>query len=104
MDVEEHPCQRANRFDYRRAERNVRDEMAVHDVQVEPIGPGRAGAGGFFGELAKIRREQRGRNYHAPTLRKTARKVEWGIAGVSLTANLIVVSCMRQPFECCLIN
>lgn len=36
------------------AEGDVVDKMAVHDIEVEPIGAGVDGAGGFLADFRKI--------------------------------------------------
>ena len=41
-----------------RTEGNVRHELTVHDVKVQPVGPGSGGARGFLAEAGKIRSEQ----------------------------------------------
>jgi hypothetical protein len=41
----------ADDFDDHRAERNVVDEMAVHDVAVDPIGPGRLNFANFPSQI-----------------------------------------------------
>jgi hypothetical protein len=45
-------CQRADGFDDGGAEGNVRHKMAVHDVEVQPVGAGAFGAHGFLAERA----------------------------------------------------
>ena len=40
------------------AEGNIGNELAVHDVEVQPVGPGRGGAGGFLAEAGKVGGEQ----------------------------------------------
>ena len=49
MDVEGHFGQRAYGADDGRAEGDVRNEVAIHDVKVEPIRLSGAGAKSFFG-------------------------------------------------------
>ena len=44
--------------DHRRAEGNVIDEMTIHHVEVQPVGPGGLDAAGFFAELGKVARQQ----------------------------------------------
>jgi hypothetical protein len=46
------------------AEGNVGDEMAVHDVEMNPVGFGFFDAAGFGGEFAEVSSQQRGRNNH----------------------------------------
>ena len=48
--------QRPDGFDDLRAEGNVRHEMAVHDVEVQPVGAGPVGAFGFLAESGRGRR------------------------------------------------
>lgn len=46
------------------AKRDVRDEMAVHDIEMQPVGPGQLDAHHFQTDFAKIRREERRSNHH----------------------------------------
>ena len=58
MHVEEHFGERPQLRDDRRAEGDVRHEMAVHDVEVQPFRAGLGGAVNVLGELAEIGGEQ----------------------------------------------
>ena len=51
----------AQRFHDRRANGQVRHEVAVHHVDVKPIGPARLGRGGGIGQSSEIGRQDRGR-------------------------------------------
>ena len=60
--VENLPGVRTHRFDDVRAERNVRHKMAVHHVQVDPVGAGSIDAADFFAQFGEIRSENRRRD------------------------------------------
>jgi hypothetical protein len=64
MDVEEHFGQWTDGLHDGRAEGDVLDEMAVHDVEVQPVGRRSIGAPGFFFQAPEIGGEQRRRNIH----------------------------------------
>ena len=53
MNVERKLCLFAHGRDHGRAKRNVVDEMAIHDVEMDPIGAGFFNALRFLGELEK---------------------------------------------------
>jgi hypothetical protein len=55
MHVERQLRQFAHRPDYRRAKGNIVDEMAIHDVEMKPVGPGFFDAADFVGELGEVR-------------------------------------------------
>src|SRR6266513_6512463 len=55
MDVERQIRELANNRDDSRAEGNVIDEMSVHDVAMNPIGPGLLNSAHFIGQSGKIR-------------------------------------------------
>jgi len=57
---ERQPCQRPQRLHDRRAKRNVRNEMAVHDVDVDAVRAGAFGFGHLFAETAEVGREDGG--------------------------------------------
>src|ERR1041385_6122019 len=65
MNVEKHFRAGPDGFDDMRPEGNVRHEMAVHDIQVQPLRARPVGALDLFGEASVIRGQQRGRNNHA---------------------------------------
>ena len=54
MDVERQICELANNRDDSRAEGNVIDEMSIHDVAMNPIGPGLLNPANFIGQSGKI--------------------------------------------------
>ena len=54
MDVERQGRELANSRDDSRSEGNVVDEMSVHDVAMNPIGPGLLNAAHFIAQSGKI--------------------------------------------------
>src|SRR5206468_13052297 len=64
VDIKRHARERANDLHDLRAEGDVRHEMAIHDVEMEPVGFGAVGAHGLSRESSKIRGEQRRRDNH----------------------------------------
>ena len=62
MHIEGQTQMRTQRHEHRRPERDVRHEMAVHDVQVQPIGAGRLNGAGLILQPAEIGGEQAGRD------------------------------------------
>src|SRR6266545_2909451 len=60
---------RSRNANHLRSERDVRHEMAVHDVQVQPPGAGPFRPQGFRGKLAEIRRQEGRGNDHAARLK-----------------------------------
>jgi hypothetical protein len=54
VDVERLGRMRAERFDHRRADRDVGDEMAVHHVDVDPVGPGRVDRADLLAQAGEI--------------------------------------------------
>jgi hypothetical protein len=54
MDVERQSRELANSRDNSRSEGNVVDEMSVHDVAMNPIGPGLLNPVHFIGQSGKI--------------------------------------------------
>ena len=75
VDVEGNFGLVADDFDDLGAEGNVGDEMAVHDVEVNPVGLGFFDATRFGGEFAEVSSEQRGRNNHG----REARVFRFGV-------------------------
>ncbi len=59
MDVKGQAAQRAKGLDDGGAEGNVGHKMAVHDVEVKPVGAGAVDAGGFGAEAGEIRGQER---------------------------------------------
>src|SRR3712207_815149 len=59
------------RFDerggYHRADGQVRDEVVVHRVEVDQLGPAPLGPAHFLGEVREVRREYRGSAHHPTT-------------------------------------
>src|ERR1700722_1066187 len=66
MRVEEHLRERTDRRHHLRAEGNVRHKMAIHDVEVQPLGTRFLHAFGLGGKPAKVRRQQGRRYNHWP--------------------------------------
>lgn len=64
VHVKKELAERADGLDDLRAEGNIRHEMPVHNVQVQPIGSGLGGANGVFTKGGVVSSEQRGRNNH----------------------------------------
>ena len=62
MHVERNFCVRAQGAHHRRANRDVWHEMAVHDVDMNPIGTGADNRPDFFAEIGEIGGQYRGRN------------------------------------------
>ena len=61
MDIEEKPGDlRAQLGDHLRPEREIGDEMAIHDVEMEPGGVGGGDKGGTFGETGMLAGEDGG--------------------------------------------
>jgi hypothetical protein len=58
--------QRPQRLDDRRADRNVRHEVPVHHVDMDPVGAGRLDRAHFLAEPREIGRQDRGCNYQGP--------------------------------------
>ena len=54
VHIERQSGELADRFYHRRSERNIVDEMAVHDVAVNPIGPRRFDRSEFVAQFRKI--------------------------------------------------
>jgi hypothetical protein len=54
------------RLDDRGADRQVGDEMPVHDVHVQPFGPRLSDEAHVALEVEEVRREQRGRQLYVP--------------------------------------
>src|SRR5207249_9259355 len=68
VEVERQPRALADRVEDRKAHRDVRDEAAVHDVDVELIGAGGFDPGDLLGQDAEVGGENRGRDLdHAPS-------------------------------------
>jgi hypothetical protein len=57
VDIERELRLLADNFDNHRSEGNVVDEMAIHDVAVNPVGAGRFYLSDFVGQLGKVGRE-----------------------------------------------
>lgn len=64
VDVEEESREGADGADDGGAEGDIGNEVAVHDVEVEPVGAGARGAGDFAVESGEIGCEQGRRNEH----------------------------------------
>src|SRR5205807_7387539 len=62
MDVERQICELANNRDDSRSEGNVIDEMSIHDVAMNPIGPGLLNPVHFIGQSGKIGGQDGGRD------------------------------------------
>src|SRR6266436_733345 len=65
MDVERQSRELANSRDDSRSEGNVIDEMSVHDVAMNPIGPGLFNPAHFIGQSGKIGGENGGSDQNA---------------------------------------
>jgi hypothetical protein len=59
VNVEKQFGERADGFDHLRAEGNVRDEMAIHDVEMQPVGTGFSGTFCPLTETGVVGGEQR---------------------------------------------
>jgi hypothetical protein len=64
MHVKENLHQRADGLHHFRAEREVRNKMSVHDVQMQPVGPRMIDPPGFPAEAREVGGQQRRRNDH----------------------------------------
>jgi hypothetical protein len=62
MGVEDLPGVRAHRLDDVGAIGNVRNEMPVHHVEMDPVGAGGIDGADFFAEFGEIRRQDRRRD------------------------------------------
>src|SRR5215472_12880317 len=62
MRVEDLFCMRPQRLDDIGAVRDVRNEMPVHHVEMDPVGPGRIDRVDLLAKPGKIRREDRWRD------------------------------------------
>jgi len=62
MDVKRLLGVRAKRFDHRRADRQVGDEMPVHDVDVHPVGAGFVHRAHFLAKLREVSGKDRRRD------------------------------------------
>ena len=60
VDVERLAGVRPQRRDHARADRQVGDEVPVHHVDVDPVGPGRVDRAHFLAEPRKVGRKDRG--------------------------------------------
>jgi hypothetical protein len=76
VDVEEHPGQWTDGLHDRGTEGDVLDEVAVHDVEVQPIGSRSISAPRFLFQASEIRGEQRRRNIHVRGQYRLERKVK----------------------------
>lgn len=62
MNVDGQPGGGANGSHDERPHRDVRDEAPVHDVDVNPVGPGGLDRTNLFGEAAEVSRKNRRRD------------------------------------------
>ena len=65
MHVERQLAQLPHCLDHFRAEREVRNELPVHDVDMKPVGASGLAHGDVVGELREIRAQQRRRDADA---------------------------------------
>src|ERR1041384_1076417 len=65
MHIEKKLRQRPNGLHNRWPERNILHEMAVHDVEMQPIRSRSISASGFFFQASEIGGEERRRDIHA---------------------------------------
>jgi len=72
VDVERERGQAAHRPDQNRTKRNVRHELAVHDVHVEEVGAGARDGRDLVAQPREIRGEDRGTDSVAPRARPDA--------------------------------
>ena len=54
VNIEKQFGERSHRLDHLRAERNVRHEVAIHDVKMQPVGTGISGTSGPLAEAGVI--------------------------------------------------
>jgi len=59
MDIQQEVRHGPDFFDHDGPEREVRHEVAVHDIEVEEIGPGVLDPGDLIGQVGEIRRQNR---------------------------------------------
>ena len=64
MNIQRNLCFLPNDLHYSGAEGNIRHEMPIHNVEMDPIGFGFFDAARFGGELTEISGQQRRRNNH----------------------------------------
>ena len=62
MHVEEEFGMRPQRRDDRRPDRDVRHEMTVHHIDMDPVGAGGGDGADFFAEIGEIGGQDRGRD------------------------------------------
>jgi hypothetical protein len=72
MDVERQRGRLAHELDHRWAEGEVGHEVAVHHVDVDPIGAGVADRAHLLGEPAEVGAEDRGRDQRPSRHRRPA--------------------------------
>jgi hypothetical protein len=65
VNIKRQICDFANGRDHARAERNIVDEMTVHDVAMDPIGSRLFHPANLIGQSGKIGGENRGSNYYS---------------------------------------
>ena len=73
MDIERYAGHPLDRFHHRRADGDVRHEVAVHHVHVNQIGTAAFGGRDGLAEHGKVGRQNRGRDEHAHRL--TSREI-----------------------------
>ena len=56
VHVKKHICRLPQGFEHRQADRDVRNEQSVHDVNMQPVRPGCLDFSRFGTQFAKIRR------------------------------------------------
>lgn len=64
MDIKEKFGERADGFDNLRTEGKIRDEVTIHDVEVQPIGTSTFSAISFLSEARLVGGKERRRNHH----------------------------------------
>lgn len=54
VHIERKPCEFVDKIDHRRTKGDIVDEVAVHDVAMNPIGPGGLNFADFIGEIGEV--------------------------------------------------
>ena len=70
VDLQRQPRDRAQPPHDHRAEGQIRHEMAVHHVDVDPVGPGPLDLGHLLSQAGRVGREDRGGELHRGLFRR----------------------------------
>src|SRR5205823_4885237 len=89
-----------------RTKGDVRNEMTVHDVQVQPSGAGFVHTNRFGGKFSKVGRQQGRCDYHGPSITDTRWRREDRRSNLEETSGNLVgpvsrLSCIGAGFQAC---